>query len=207
MLGQSAIEYLGLDPKSFEAQGLMPGTQEYLDYILAQADAIVAAAFGGDPTALLEGETVEGLQAAMRGKTADEMQALIRALNVKGVLGATGFGGEAVDPFTGQVQGLGPIAGAVTDPSRSAAMRGYAGMFGEMAGMTGPEARMAFRDFLKRDVDLFDLRKAADERRLAGMLQAAQGQMSDEDVRRKQWLQYLQMNGIGDVPMFFDERL
>jgi len=204
VLSQSAIDYLGLDATSMAVRGLEPGTQEYLDYILAQADAIVAAAFGGDPTALLEGESVEGLQAAMRGKTADEMQALLRALNVKGVLGSTGFGGEAIDPFTGLTQGLGPLAGAVSDPSRSAAMRGYAGMFGDIARMSGPESRMAFRDFLSRDVDLFDLRKAAKDRRLAGMLQAAQGQMSEEDEKRKQWLQYLRMTGQ-DAPMFFDE--
>jgi hypothetical protein len=206
LLSQSAIDYLGLDPQSMAAQGLTPGTQEYLDYILEQADALIAAAFGGDPTALLEGESVEALQAALRGKTDEEMQALIRALNVKGVLGASGYSASAIDPFTGLTQELGPLAGSVTDPSRSAAMRGYAGMFGDIARMTGPEARMAFRDFLRRDVDLFDLRKASEDRRLAGMLQAAQGQMSDEDARRKQWLQYLQMNNVGDVPMFFDER-
>ena len=139
------------------ARGLEPGTQPYLDYILARADMLIQAAFGQNPEALLEGESVEDLQAALRGKTQQEMEALSRALYVRGALGGSTFAEQFTDPFSGERMELGTQAGESVEGSRAAAQRGYARFLEDAARLSGPQSRQAIRGMLGRNVDLFDL--------------------------------------------------
>jgi hypothetical protein len=157
VLGDAAIEYMGLDADEMRSRGLEPGTQAYLDYILARADMLIEAAFGQNPDALFEGESVEGLQQALRGKTQEEMEALSRALYVRGALGGSTFSKEFTDPFSGEAMDLGTLAGESVEGSRAAAQRGYARFLQDAARLSGPESRAAIRGLLGRDVDLFDL--------------------------------------------------
>lgn len=186
VLSDSAIDYLGLDADAMREAGLEPGTQEYLDYILQQADALIQAAFGENPEALLEGESVEALQNALRDLTEVEMEQLARAMYVRGALGGVSFAEEAVDPFTGEAQELGLLEGESADPSRSATMRGYAEFLKKTARLSGPEARTAIRGMLGRDVDLFDLEKGKAgrdlDKLLKEMLAGAQDERADESA-------------------------
>lgn len=162
-----ALDYLGLDADAMRTAGYEPGTQEYLDYILAQADKVIAAAFGDAPIEELAGQSVEDLQAAFRGKSEAEMEELARALYTRGALGALSFREAQIDPFTGALEETGLLSGEAAGPT-AGAQRGYARFLEETSKLTAPEARKAIRGMLGRNVDLFGLEKA----RKAGELQA-----------------------------------
>ena len=174
-----AVDYLGLDPVTMANAGLEPGTPEYMNYILEQADAIIAQIFGADPSALYEAESVEDLQAALRGKTQKEMMQLARALNVRGQLGQSVSATEAVDPFTDMMQELG--AGFTGQRDVAAAQRGRAGEVKQLAGLRGGEARDFLGGLLGRTSDLFGMQSARDARAIQELLTQAEA----DDKRRR----------------------
>jgi len=157
-VGDAAIDYLGLDPETMSQAGLKPGTPEYLNYILDQADAILEGVFGKNADVLLEGESVEGLKAALRDLTEQEAQQLARALYVRGALGQMTSASEVVDPFTGISEQLGMLSGEQTKGAEAARQRGYARSVEEIAGLPADKAASQLRGMLGRDVDVFGLR-------------------------------------------------
>jgi hypothetical protein len=162
-----ALGYLGLDVDAMKDAGYEPGTQEYLDYVLAYADKVIAAAFGDADPAEMEGKSVEELQQTFRGKSEKEMEALARALYVRGALGAKSFKESAIDPFTGELEYLGE---GEKETAPAATQRGYARFLEETAGLSAPEARRSIKGLLDRDIDLFDLGAARKARTLDDML-------------------------------------
>lgn len=175
-----AVEYLSLDPEAMQEAGLEPGTQEYLAYILQQADAIIGAVFGENAGDILEGATTEELQAAFRDKTDEEGEALLRALYVRGALGQVTQSDVVEDPFTGTAEELGEIGSPVRG-AEAGRQRGYARFLQDVLGLSGPEAAEAMKGLLGRDVDLFGLERNADARKLAEMLE----QQTPEGKRRR----------------------
>ena len=163
-----ALGYLGLDPNAMRAAGYEPGTPEYLDYVLAQADKVIAAAYGDADPAELEGKSVEELQQEFRGKSEQEMEALARALYVRGALGTKSFREFQIDPFTGQLEYLGEGGGAFGPTA--GAQRGYARFLEQVAGQSAPEARRSIQGLLGRDIDIFGLEQARQDRTLQDML-------------------------------------
>lgn len=167
-VGQAAVEYLSLDAEDMAAQGLVPGTQEYLDYILAQADTIIAQVFGADPNLLLAGESVEGMQDALRDLSENEAQQLLQALYVRGALGQFSYQGSATDPFTGITEELGmlplPAGDATLNPAEAARQRGLARSLQHLAALPGQQGAEYLRGLFGRDVDIFGLQSAYDTR-------------------------------------------
>lgn len=196
-VGNYAVEYLSLDPDAMREAGLTPGTQEYLDYILEQADAIIAAVFGENPEAVLDGATVEDLQAAVRDLAAEESQQLLRALNVRGALGQMTASDTVTDPFTGIGEETGALPGEEVSGAIAGQQRGYARSLKNLLGMPSGEAAEALRGMLGRDIDLFGLQGSADARALAAQL--AETDESDEGKRRR--------GMIGGDAAFWDDLL
>jgi len=192
-----AVNYLGLDTKTMAEAGLEPGTPEYMEYILQQADSIIAQIFGADPSALEGAETVEDLQAALRGKSRQEMQQLARALAVRGQLGQTSFAERAVDPFTGMVEEFGGSLGGQGDIA--AYQRGLARSTENLAGLRGSEARGMLGGLLGRNADIFGLRAARDAQMLREMLAAR----SQDDEKRKRGTDLYGSDYTGEA--WFDE--
>jgi hypothetical protein len=178
-VGDAAVEYLGLDPEVMRKEGLVPGTPEYLAYILERADMLIEAAFGEDPSELLEGESVEGLQAAFRDMTEREAEQLARALYVRGALGTMTYSGKSIDPFTGEEQELGLREGESAAGDIAASQRGYARSLERLARLPGAESRRDIRGMLGRNIDIFGLTGAVAEREAAE--QAAAGQYDSEE--------------------------
>ena len=175
------IAQYGLDAESIADAGLTPGTPEYLDYIISRADQIIADIIGKDPSALMEGESVESLQAAFEALTAEEMADLTRALYVRGALGSLTFGGSAQDPFTGITEELGP-GDVPVQGATAAAHRGYARSLERMAQLPTGEAMEELRRLLGRKPDLFGLQTAYDKRAAMDRLMARD---EEEDPKRK----------------------
>jgi len=176
---RSAVEYLSLDADAMEKAGLKAGTPEYMAYILEQADSIIAQLFGEDPYALLEGESVEDLQNALKDFTDKEVAQLTRALYVMGALGGTTSQSEVTDPFTGISESVGMLPGV--EGSEAAHQRGLARTLQYLARLPGQDARGLLSGLLGRDVDLFGLQGNADTQRA----QAALQEMQDDEERRK----------------------
>ena len=181
LLGDSLVEYLGLRPEDFE--GLTPGTQEFLDYVLSRADALIANIFGSDPSALLEGESVEGLQAALRDLSEDEAQELMRAMYVRGALGRVSSQTEAVDPFTGETVEIGAHEG---EADLAAAQVGFARTLADIA--RDPDAANRLRGLLGRNVDIYGLTAAAESRNEAARraAQEEEDRLDDEEMYDEQ---------------------
>ncbi len=179
---EALVEYLGLDPETMANAGVEIGTQEYLDYILEQANAIIEQIFGADPSALLEGDSIEGLQDALKSKTEDEMERLMRALYIRGQTGTTAaYEGKVYDPFTDQKYESGMIGG-ITDPDVAGYMRGLAGQVDVLGGMRGDQARSVLGGLLERNPDIYGLQRAMDVRKMRELLAAA---IEDEKKRKK----------------------
>ena len=191
-IGESAVEYLSLDPTAMREAGLKPGTPEYLNYILEQADSIIEQIFGADPSALLGGESVEDLQAALKDLTEQEAQQLTRALYVRGALGQLSFQLSATDPFTGISEELGLLSGEQAEGSKAAHQRGIARSVEGVARLRGREARSALGGMLDRKADLFNLQSSADARKL----QAQLIELMDEEERKRRGI-----TSAEDVPL------
>jgi len=189
-----AVDYLGLDADTMAEAGLEPGTPEYMDYILSQADSIIAQIFGADPSALEGAETVEDLQAALRGKTQQGMQQLSRALQVRGQLGQMASAREAIDPFTGMTEELGGDFMGQRDVA--AAQRGRAREIEQLAGLRGAEARGMLGGLLGRNADIFGLRSSMNARSLGAMPGAGAEWMAEFESLGDPVLQQL-LAGLG----------
>ena len=189
---QAAVEYLSLDPEDMREAGLEPGTPEYVDYILEQADSIIEQIFGADPSALLEGESIEDLQAALKDLTEQEAQQLTRALYVRGALGQMSFQSSSTDPFTGISEELGLLSGEQVEGAKAAHQRGIARSVESVAGLRGKEARAALGGMLGRKADLFNLQSSADARKLQAQLM----ELMDEEERKRRGI-----TSAGDVPL------
>jgi hypothetical protein len=191
-LTASLSEYLDVD---LSPSGIKPGTPEYMSYLLDQIDSIIESIVGMDASVLLEGESTEDLQGAIRGKTDAEMQQLLRALHSRGALDSMSAASEAVDPFTGLMQELGLAEGDMTNPAIAAYQRGIAG-FGEglLDSVSGADARAQIDEMLKRNPDLFNLQARRDARRMQELLY----QMQDDDERKRRGLGLEAAPGLGN---------
>jgi len=199
-LASSLSDYLGvtgvdLSPDALRDAGVTPGTPQYLEYILAQIDGIIESIVGVDVSVLLEGESTEDLQGAIRGKTDAEMQQLLRALHSRGALDSMSAAPRAVDPFTGLMQELGLADGEMVNPAIAAYQRGIAG-FGEglLDSVSGADARGKIGELLGRNPDLFNLQARRDARRMQELLY----QMQDDDERKRRGLGLEAAPGLGN---------
>lgn len=183
---QSLAEYLGLDMGD-----LVPGTPEYYDYLMQQFDAVV-----GD-LADLDGEA---LAQQLRSKTRGELEALRRALYVRGQLDQLMGTGDYTDPFTGLSERV--VTGARrVNPGVAAYHRGLGRTLDEFSQLTPIERREAIGGFLGRESDLYGMQARADAR----AEQAAQAQAYFEDLKRRRGMfsqsapvQDFSMMGTGD---------
>lgn len=166
-------QYLNLDAQAMADKGLQPGSPEYMDYILQQADSVIAQVLGdANPDG-------ENFAAQLRGKTAQEMQQLQRALFVRGQLDQMMGAGRYTDPFSGTSQDvMGP---GMFNPSVAAFQRGKAGDVQDLAGLQGNDALAKMKGMLGRNVDLFGMQGAAD----ASFEQAKQDQLNQDEQRRR----------------------
>lgn len=171
------VEYLGLDTVAMAQAGLTPGTPEYLDYILTQADSIIGRVLGD---ANPEGTDFPAL---LRQKTGEELQALMRALYVRGQLGHKAGPGRYLDPFTGLMEDVAaPEGSAPFLPGVAAWQRGLARSAEELAGMRGQEAKRFLGGLLDREPDLYRMQARRDAQALK---EALYSQSPDDDLKRR----------------------
>jgi len=171
-VGEAAVEYLSLDAADMAAQGLVPGTPQYIEYILDQADTIIEQVFD-DPAAM---GSPEELKAALRDLNDRDAVQLIRALHVRGALGGMTTAPSVVDPFTGISEDLGMLPGEQTGGAEAARQRGVARSVEGLASSTDPRA--ALSGMLGRNVDLFGMQEKADARR-------TEAEQAEDEERRK----------------------
>lgn len=185
------VQYAGVDVDSMKQQGIQIGTPQYYEYVMAQLDSIIAQIFGGDPSALQDGEDISSLQAALRGKTQDEILQLQRALYVRGQMDTLSQSQYAIDPFTGINEDLGTGNGPVQG-SEAAYQRGLARSADVLGGLRGLEARDYLGGMLGRNADIFNMRSNADAARLQAILSESQ---AEDERRRKAMAGYVDMGG------------
>lgn len=169
---QQLVDYLSLDVNAMAEAGLEVGTPEYMDYILQQADSIIAQILGDMDV------DSEDLAAQLRTKTADEMRQLQRALYVRGALGTTAGSGEYTDPFSGLTE---DVIGEGINPGVAAYQRGVARNVTDLAGRSGGDALDFLNSMLSRDTDLYGMQQSADQR----YEQALRQQAEEEDRKRR----------------------
>lgn len=174
---QQLVDYLGLDAQSMADQGLVPGSQEYYDYIMQQADTVIQQ--------ITEGMDVDAddISAQLRTKSDQELQQLQRALYVRGQLDLLVGSGQYVDPFTGQSQDISSPDGEQFNPSVAAFQRGRAADVQGLAGMLPQDAMGRLQELLGRNTDLFGMEKAARDR-------YEQAKLEDDLRRRRGMLSY-----------------
>lgn len=167
------VNYLGLDAQTMAAAGLQPGSPEYTQYILDQADAIISQTMQG-----LDVNSAD-LSAQLRTKTDQELQQLQRALYVRGQLGQQMGAGTYVDPATGTPQEV--LGGGMFDPNVGAYQRGLAGNVNDLAGKQGQGAYDYLQGMLGRHADMFGMQGAAD----AQFEQAKRNDQNPDELRRR----------------------
>jgi len=173
-VGEAAVEYLSLDAADMAAQGLVPGTPQYIEYILDQADAIIDQLFG-DPASL---ESPDELKTALRDLNDREAAQLIRALNVRGALGGMTAAPSVVDPFTGISEEIGMLPGEQVKGAEAARQRGFARSVEGLASGPRDKAKETLSGMLGRNVDLFGMQERADARRV-------EAEQAEDEERRK----------------------
>ena len=176
---EELAQYLSLDAQDMADQGLTPGSPEYYEYIMAQADAIINQA--------LEGMDVdaEDLSQQLRTKTDEELQQLQRALYVRGQIDMLMGAGTYTDPLSGTPEEV--IGDGMFNPNVAAFQRGRARDVQTLAGLSGEEAQDYLQGLLDRDFDPFGMQSQADAR----FELAKRNEMEDEDLRRRRgMLQY-----------------
>jgi hypothetical protein len=161
-------EYMNLDAGAMAEMGLQPGSPEYMQYIMQQADAIIEQ--------VLEGVDVnaDDISAQLRSKTADEMAQLQRALYVRGTLDQMMGSGTYTDPFSGTDQEV-ISTGGMLNPHVGAYQRGLAGSFQNISRSDDPLTDI--NALLGRSADLFGMQGRADERFERAKL--------EDDIRRR----------------------
>ncbi len=172
---EQAASYLGLDLVAMDEAGLVPGTPEYLAYILDQADSVIAQVLGdADPES-------EEFATQFRAKSEKEQIQLMRALYIRGQLGALSGSGTYTDPFTGAEEDVALPDGVRVRPTVAAHQRGLARSVDELAKMSPQEAKRFLGGMLSRDPDLFRMQA----RRDATGLREALEPLETEEMRRK----------------------
>jgi len=169
------VNYLGLDAQTMADAGLTPGSPEYTAYILDQADTIIAQVLGG-----IDVDSAD-LAQQLRTKTDKELQALQRALYVRGQLGQQMGAGTYTDPSTGNAEEV--IGPGMFNPSTAAYQRGLAGRVNRLAGLQGADARQQLQGMLGRNSDMFGMQAQQDQR-------FEQAKLDDDEQRRRGMLAY-----------------
>jgi hypothetical protein len=177
------VAYLGLDPATMAEAGLVPGSPEYLDYILSQIDSIIGQVIGD---ANPDGEDFGAL---LRAKTDEELQALNRAVYIRGQLGSLVGPGQYEDPLTGMIEDVAAQPGAKFRPGVAAWQRGLARSAEELAGMRGQEAKRFLGGMLERRPDIYGMQARRDATALREALESQnpdlkrrrRGMFADED--------------------------
>lgn len=152
---QQLVQYLNLDADAMAAQGLQPGSPEYLKYIEDQADTVIQQILGDDANS-------EDLAAALRDKTDEQLQQLQRALFVRGQIDLMMGSGTYTDPLSGMPEDV--VGQGMFDPNVAAFQRGRARDVQTLAGMQGDDARNFLNTLLNRDFDPFGMQAQADAR-------------------------------------------
>lgn len=174
---QNLAQYMSLDADTMAQQGLVPGTQEYYDYIMQQADEVIRN-IAGDVDV-----NADDLTAQFRGKSEQELEQLQRALYVRGQLGTLAGSGQHTDPFTGASQNVVSPDGMLFNPSVGAFQRGKAADVENLRGLRGQEGFDQLQQLLGRKSDLFGMDRAAQER-------FEQAKLEDDLRRRRGMLSY-----------------
>lgn len=164
--------YLGLDADTMAQQGLTPGTQDYYDYIMQQADQVIQQ-IAGDVDV-----NGDDLVAQFRGKSQEELEQLQRALYVRGQMDVLTGSGQHTDPFTGESQNVVAPGAGMFNPNVGAFQRGKAGDVEALRGMPGQEGYDYLQQLLGRNVDLFGMDRAASAR-------FERAKLEDDDTRRR----------------------
>jgi hypothetical protein len=146
-------EYMNLDAAAMAELGLQPGSPEYMQYILQQADAIIEQVLAGMDV------NADDISEQLRSKTAEEMAQLQRALYVRGTLDQMMGSGTYTDPFTGTEQEV--LGEGTFNPNVGAYQRGLAGSFQNISRSGDPLGDI--NELLGRRADLFGMQERADE--------------------------------------------
>lgn len=183
---QSLVEYVQDDTQGTGIRlgappdGVAPGTPEYLEWVQGQLDGAIESILGDtNPDA-------KDLEAQLRSKTREELDALERALFVRGQLGQLMHSGRYTDPFTGIGEDVIVPQGSLVTPGVAAYHRGLARTASELAGLSPDDLARAVGDFTARTPDLYGLQARQDARTLAEQL-AMQDIFSDPDMKRRRY--------------------
>lgn len=164
--------YMGLDAETMAGYGLMPGSPQYYEYIMAQADTIIDQVLAG-----VDVDSAD-LAAQLRGKTAQEMQALQRALYVRGQMQTLVGSGSYADPVSGREEEVISPDG-MFNPGMAGYQRGLARNVDTLAGLRGVEAADYLDTLLGRSPDMYGMQAAADAQYQQALLE------QQEDPRRR----------------------
>jgi hypothetical protein len=178
---QWAVDYLGLDAKTMADAGLTPGTPEYMDYVMQQADKIIAD-LGVDPE-FLNGASVEQMQQQFRSMTQGQMNQLYRALTVRGQMDQSVNAQEGIDPFTGMREEFGGASAG--NREIAAAQRGVARRADALAGLRGSDARDFLTGMLGTDVDLYGMKQSRRDRDELAAQAEEEERIREEDKRKR----------------------
>jgi hypothetical protein len=174
------VDYLGLDPQTMADAGLTPGTPEYYEYIMAQADAIISQVLGD-----MDVDSEQFAQ-QLRTKTTEEQQSLVRALYVRGQMDQLMGSGTYTDPTSGEaVDVIGPD-GSTFNPGLGGYQAGLAGDIDELGGLRGNDAMDYLQGMLGRRPDFFGMQAQADEQ----FELAKRTEQDDERKRRGMFSSY-----------------
>lgn len=168
--GQSLVQYAQSNVGGFNADalnGLTPGTPQYYQAVMDQMDSIIERATAGVD---LNGKDLES---QLRAKGQKEIQALDRALYIRGQLGTLMGSGSYVDPFTGQSQDIN-TNGMLVNPAVAAYQRGLAGTAEQIAGQDQGTATQSIKNLIARNPDLYNMQANQSVRDLLAAY-AAQG--------------------------------
>ena len=173
---QTLVQYANLDPQALADQGLTPGTPEYYQYVMDQMDAIINQVTNGVD------ENGKDLAQQLRGKTREELDALERALFVRGQMNQLMGSGHYTDPVSGTGQDVVAPKGKQVNPALAAYTTGLARSADELARMTPGEASRFIGGMLDRNPDLYGMQARADARGIEEAL--AQQDIFDPMKRR-----------------------
>ncbi len=181
---QSLVDYAApmspnLSAESLAAQGLTPGTPAYYQYVMDQMDSVINRVTGG----LDANGKPEDLAGQLRTKTREELNALERALFIRGQMGQLMGSGKYLDPFSGTNQDVIVPNGMLTNPARAAYQRGLAESAMKVGNLAPDEARQYVSSLVNRTPDLYGMQARADQRRQLEELLA-----QDDPMKRRRGL-------------------
>ncbi len=185
-LAQYAAQTGGFDAASL--QGLTPGTPQYYQAVMGQMDSVIQRLSSG-----LNLDSAD-LEAQLHGKSEKELEALDRALYVRGQLGQLMGSGTYTDPFSGRSQDIN-TNGMLVNPARAAYQQGLAQSAGDIAAQTPGEGEQTLRSLFARSPDLYGAEAARQARIQDEMLAAQNLPAYDTKKRRGMLADYPQFDG------------